>query len=121
MAMPRLDSTGARVRTVSRQIMDDMRYARTLAVTENKDVEVVFSSSTDYKIQYKAISPALPILIKNGAKELALYGINCAPVPATYTFRNNGSVFINGSLVNGILTVGPSIEIGITASTGMVK
>jgi prepilin-type N-terminal cleavage/methylation domain-containing protein len=115
MALPRLNSTRMQVRSVSRQIMGDMRYARTLAVTDNRNVEVRFDSKREYYIDgVKA----------KASDKLALYNIDCSPVPATFptifTFHNNGSASSNGKLT--VSKDGhPPTTINITASTGMVK
>lgn len=104
MATPKLDSTGVRVRTVTRQIMDDMRYARTKAVTDARDVIVDFSVSNQY--------------IVDGVTKLLPNGITCNAMPTSFTFKKFGNAVSGGSLT--VLKGKYSESFNIIASTGMV-
>jgi prepilin-type N-terminal cleavage/methylation domain-containing protein len=102
MALPRLNSTRMQVRSVSRQIMGDMRYARTLAVTEAKNVTVTFTN-TQYVI--------------DGITKILPNNVQCTT--ASFTFQKRGNTTAGGSLT--VSKNGHSSTISITASTGMVK
>lgn len=111
MAIPRMDSTGARVRTISRQIIDDMRYARTKAITDARNVAVDFSSATQYTVDGVA---------GKGSEQLSKYNISCSPVPITFTFNKLGSVTSTNGEVLSVSKDGYSITINVIPSTGMV-
>jgi prepilin-type N-terminal cleavage/methylation domain-containing protein len=108
MALPRLNSTGIQVRSVSRQIMDDMRYARTLAVTEVEThptgVAVDFNSNTQYVI--------------DGITKILPNEVQCAATPKTFTFNKRGDA--SDAVTFVVSKDSYSFTFYIKKSTGMV-
>jgi len=110
MAIPSLNSTGARVRTVSRQIIDDMRYARTKAVTDGKNIIVDFTNPTKYVIMYD-----------DGTKIKEYnypHQIECKATPTTFTYQKIGSASSNGNLI--VSKDEYTMTVNVIGSTGMV-
>ncbi len=104
-------SSGYKLRGAARELATDLQFARLLAVKENRDIQVVFTSATSYQVAQ--VSPWL--VVKSRDFSLDYPGVTLGGLAVTFNSRGN-------SASSTITVAGPSGTKNITVvSTGRVK
>lgn len=103
-------SSGYRLRAAAREVATDLRFARILAVKENRDFQVVFNSSS-----YRVVRVSDGLVAKSRSFIIDYPEVTLTPLAITFNSRGNSgsnTVTISNPMRTKNITVG---------STGRVK